>query len=224
MKKIFIINSLLLLFVMTGFSQVDIADSLLTAPQLKSFIKNGNVFVTFPDGAQKQLTFTQTDERPFVLRSVNKILFIRNEQIVKGDAEYTRKKIMTVDINSFEEETIADAKPYKDGADNTYEIMKVDNPNLSLDEGSLYFITPHTSTTHQLVRLDLNTKKWNQLFSAETFELLRTGQFAGCFLVGQYEIGARGKGIYYYMLDPQGKRLKEFANKDAMEQFKKVVQ
>jgi hypothetical protein len=224
MKKILIIKSLLILLVLTGYTQVDIPDSLLTAPQIKTFIKDGNVFITLTNGIQKQLTFTRSDERPFVLRSVNKILFIRNENIVKGDAEYTRKKIMTVDINSFEEETIADAKPYKDGADNTYEIMKVDNPCLSIDEGSLYFITPLTSTNHQLVKLDLDTKKWNQLFSAETFELIRTGQFAGCFLVGQYEIGARGKGIYYYMLDSQGKRLKEFADKEAMEQFKKAVQ
>jgi hypothetical protein len=224
MKKILVIKSLLVLLVLTGYAQVDIPDSLLTAPQIKTFIKDGNVFVTLTNGTQKQLTFTRSDERPFVLRSVNKVLYIRNENIVKGDVEYTRKKIMTVDINSFAEETIADAKPYKDGADNTYEIMKVDNPCLSIDEGSLYFTTPHTTTTHQLVKLDLDTKKWNQLFSAETFELIRTGQFAGCFLVGQYEIGARGKGIYYYMLDSQGKRLKEFADKETMEQFKKAVQ
>lgn len=224
MKKFIIIKFLLICLVLTGYAQVDIPDSILTAPQVKTFIKDGNVFVTFPDGSQRQLTFTKTDERPFVLRSENKILFIRNEHIVRGDGEYTRKKIMTVDINSFEEETIADVKPYKDGADNTYEIMKVENPCLSLDEGSLYFITPHTTTTHQLVKLDLNTKKWNQLFSAESFELIRTGQFAGCFLVGQYEIGARGKGIYYYMLDTQGKRLKEFADAETMQQFNKAVQ
>jgi hypothetical protein len=224
MKKILVIKSLLVLLVLTGYAQVDIPDSLLTAPQIKTSIKDGNVFVTLTNGTQRQLTFTRSDERPFVLRSVNKVLYIRNENIVKGDVEYTRKKIMTVDINSFAEETIADAKPYKDGADNTYEIMKVDNPCLSIDEGSLYFTTPHTTTTHQLVKLDLDTKKWNQLFSAETFELIRTGQFAGCFLVGQYEIGARGKGIYYYMLDSQGKRLKEFADKETMEQFKKAVQ
>jgi hypothetical protein len=224
MKKIFFIKSFLILIALTGYAQVDIPDSLLTAPQIKTFIKDGNVFVTLTNGTQKQLTFTRSDERPFVLKSVNKILFIRNENVVKGDAEYTRKKIMTVDVNSFEEETIADAKPYKDGADNTYEIMKVENPCLSIDEGSLFFITPHTSTTHQLVKLDLDTKKWNQLFSAESFELIRTGQFAGCFLVGQFEIGTRGKGIYYYMLDSQAKRLKEFADKEAMEQFKKAVQ
>jgi len=224
MKKIFVFKFLVIFLALTGNAQVDIPDSLLTAPQIKTSIKGGNVFVTFPDGGQRQLTFTGSDERPFVLRSVNKILFIRTENVVKGDAQYTRKKIMTVDVNSFEEETIAEEKPYKDGADNTYEILKVDNPCLSLDEGSLYFITPHTSTTHQLVKLDINTKKWNQLFSAESFELIRTGQFAGCFLVGQYEIGARGKGIYYYMLDVQGKKLKEFASKEAMDQFKKVVQ
>jgi hypothetical protein len=223
MKKLIAIKFLLFLLFLTGYAQVDIPDSLLTAPEIKSFIKGGNVFVTFPDGTQKQLTFTKTDERPFVLKSTNQVLFFRNERIVKGDVEYTRKKIMKVDINTFYETTIAEQKPYKDGADNTYEILKIENPSLSPDEASLYFITSHTTTTNQLVKLDLIDGKWNQLFSAESFELIKSGQFTNCFLIGQYEIGPRGKGIYYYMLDTQGKRLKEFDSKESMQQFKEAI-
>ena len=223
MKKILAIKLLVIFFVLTGHAQVDIPDSLLTAPQIKSFIKNGNVFVTFPDGNQRQLTFTKTDERPFVLKSANKILFFRNERIIKGDVEYTRKKIMTVDINTFQEGTIAEQKPYKDGLDNTYEILKIESPCLSLDEGSLYFITPHTTTTNQLIRLDLNTGKWNQLFSAESFEIIGSGQFTNYFLTSQYEVGPRGKGIRYYMLDSQGARIKEFDSKESMNQFRDAV-
>ena len=223
MKKIIAILSLVIFLILTGHAQVDIPDSLLTTPQTKTFIKDGNVFITFPDGGQRQLTFTKSDERPFMINSTNKVLFFRNERIVKGDVDYTRKKIMTVDINTFQEETIADQKPYKDGADNTYEILKIENPCLSLDESSLYFTTPHTSNTHQLIKLDLNTGKWNQLFSAESFELIRSGQFINCFLIGQFEMGARGKGIYYYLLDSKGLRLKEFDSKESMQQFKEVI-
>jgi hypothetical protein len=61
------------------------------------------------------------------------------------------------------------------------------------------------------------------MFTAESFELIRSGQFTNCFLIGQYEIGPRGKGIYYYMLDTQGKRLKEFDSKESMQQFKEAI-
>lgn len=208
---------------LAGNAQVDIPDSLLTAPEIKASIKGGDVFVTFPDGKVKQLTFTKTNEKSFMLKSTNEVLFFRNERILKGDVEYTKKKIMKVDINSFQETTLSEQKPFKDGKDNTYDILNIENPCLSLDETSLYFLTAHTATTNQLIKLDLSTGKWNQLFSAESFELIRSGQFAGYFLIGQYELGPRGKGIYYYMLDVTGKRFKEFDGKESMQQFKEAT-
>lgn len=223
MKKIITIHLLVIFLFLTGYAQVDIPDSLLTAPEIKTSVKGGDVFVTFPDGKEKQLTFTKTNEKPFMLKSSNEVLFFRNERILKGDVEYTRKKIMKVDINTFLEQTISEQKPFKDGKDNTYEIYNIENPCLSLDERSLFFLTAHTATTNQLVRLDLLTGKWNQLFSAESFELIRSGQFAGYFLIGQYELGPRGKGIYYYMLDESGKRFKEFDSKESMLQFKEAI-
>jgi hypothetical protein len=36
-------------------------------------------------------------------------------------------------------------------------------------------------------------------------------------------MGARGKGIYYYLLDSKGLRLKEFDSKESMQQFKEVI-
>jgi len=223
MKNIISLYIFLIFLSLTGNAQVDIPDSLLTAPEIKAFVKEGDVFITFPDGKTKQLTFTKTNEKPFMLKSTNEVLFFRNERIFKGDVEYSRKKIMKVDINTFLETTISEQKPFKDGKDNTYEILNVENPCLSLDENSLYFLTAHTATTNQLIRLDLSTGKWNQLFSAESFELLRSGQFTGYFLIGQYELGPRGKGIYYYMLDGTGKRFKEFDSKESMLQFKEAT-
>lgn len=208
---------------LAGYAQVDIPDSLLNAPEIKASVKGGDIFVKFPDGKEKQLTFTKTNEKPFMLNSINEVVFFRNEKILKGDVEYTRKKIMKVDINTFQETTISEQKPFKDGKDNTYEIMNIENPCLSLDEASLYFLTALTATTNQLIRLDLSTGKWNQMFSAESFELIRSGQFTGYFLIGQYELGPRGKGIYYYMLDGTGKRFKEFDSKESMQQFKEAT-
>lgn len=223
MKKIIAINFLVIFLSIAGHAQVDIPDSLLTAPEIKAFVKGGDVFVTFPNGTEKQLTFTKSNEKPFMLKSTNQVLFFRNEKILKGDVEYTKKKIMKVDINTFLEETISEQKPFKDGKDNTYEIMNIENPCLSLDEGSLYFLTAYTATTDQLIRLDLLTGKWNQLFSAESFELVRSGPFTNYFLIGQYEAGPRGKGIYYYLLDVTGKRVKEFDSKESMQQFKEAT-
>jgi hypothetical protein len=223
MKDIIALNFLVIFLTLAGYAQVDIPDSLLTAPEIKTFIKGGDVFVTFPGGKEKQLTFTKSNERPFMLKSTDEVLFFRNEKIIKGDVEYTRKKIMKVGINTFMEETISEQKPFKDGKDNTYEIMSIENPCLSLDESSLYFLTAYTATTSQLIKLDLATGKWNQLFNAESFELIRSGPFTNYFLIGQYELGPRGKGIYYYLLDSTGKRVKEFDSKESMQQFKEAT-
>jgi hypothetical protein len=95
MKKLITLHYLLLFIFLAGYTQVDFPDSLLTAPETKAFIKGGNVFVSLPDGSQKQLTFTRSDERPMVMKSTNQVLFFRNERIAKGDVEYTRKKIMS---------------------------------------------------------------------------------------------------------------------------------
>jgi len=177
MKKILLLKFLMILLAFSAYTQVENIDSILSESEFRTFEKDGNIFVAFPDETERQLTFTQKDEQPTLMKSENQVVFLRNETLLKGGTEYSRKKIMKVGINTYFEETITDQKPFKDGLDNTYEILRVYNPTLSTDENFLYFVTNHTATSSIVIKLDLQNGKWNELFSAENFELLKSGPF-----------------------------------------------
>jgi len=156
--------------------------------------------------------------------SAGKVIFVRNEKVVQGQKEYSRKKIMTVGINDFIEKEISSQKPYKDGINNTSEILRVDNPSVSSDENFLFFLANHTSESSQLIKLDISTGGWKLLFSAEEYILLNSGPFRDYFLIGRKEMGSGGQGIYYYLVDETGKKVKEFNSRESMIQFKNSIE
>ncbi len=140
---------------------------MLSGSEPAAFIKDGNVVVRLDDGQERQLTFTQSDEKPILIPSGDKVIYVRNEKVIQGQKEYFRKKIMSVGVTDFLEEEISDQKPYKDGKNNTNEILRIDNPAISSDGKYFFFVANHTSTTSQVVKLEITTGKWNLLFSAE---------------------------------------------------------
>jgi hypothetical protein len=223
MKKIFMLKLLMILLAFSAYTQVDNTDSILSESEFRTFEKGGNICVSFPDGTEKQLTFTQKDEQPTLMKTKNQVVFLRNEVLLKGGTEYSRKKIMKVGINTYLEETITDQKPFKDGVNNTYEILRVYNPTLSTDENFLYFVTNHTATSSIVIKLDLQTGEWNELFSAENFELLKSGPFENYFLIARKETATKGGGLYYYLVDETGKKFKEFASEESVQQFKNSI-
>ncbi len=221
MKKIFFLKFLIILFTLSAYTQVD---SILTESEFRAFEKDGNVFVAFSDGTEKQLTFTQKDEKPTLLKSKNQVVFLRHEKILQGGVESFKKKIMKVGINTYFEETITEQKPFKDGLENTYDILRVDNPTLSADENFLYFITDHTATSSILIKLDMESGEWHELFSAENYELLTSGPFEDYFIIARKESPSKGGGLFYYLVDEIGKKFKEFDSKESVEQFKKSIE
>ena len=220
MKTITIILFSVILLYHPGMCQ---DEDLFSASKPSASVKDGNVVVTLDDGTERQLTFTQSDEKPVLVPSRNKVIFVRNEKVVQGEKEYFRKKIMTVGVNDFLEEEISTQKPYKDGKNNTTEILRIDNPAISSNGDYLFFLANHTATTSQVIKMEIATGKWNLLFSAESFEMLNTGPFRDYFLIGRQEVGASGLGMYYYLVDRTGKQVKEFNSKESMEQFKNSI-
>lgn len=223
MKKILLLKLLTILLAFTVYAQVENIDSILSESEFRTFEKDGNIFVSFPDGTEKQLTFTQKDEQPTLMKTQNQVIFLRNETLLKGGSEYSRKKIMKVGINTYLEETITDQKPFKDGLNNTYEILRVYNPTLSTNENFLYFVTNHTATSSIVIKLDLQTGKWNELFGAENFELMKSGPFENYFLIARKETATKGGRLYYYLVDETGNKFKEFASEESVQQFKNSI-
>jgi hypothetical protein len=219
MRTLLVPTIVTLFIFISSHAQVDESDI-----GLKTYAKEGNIYIQSEDGKERQLTFTRNDEKPNLVVSLDQVIFVRKEKVVQEQKEYYRKKIMTVGINEFLEKEISSQKPYKDGVNNTTEIIRVDNPSVSSDGNYLFFLANHTSTTSQLIKLEISSGKWILLFSAEEYELLNSGPFEDYFLIGRNEMGAGGQGIYYYMVDQTGKKVKEFNSKESMIQFKNSIQ
>ena len=128
---------------------------------------------------------------------------------------------MTVNISNLKERLVTEAKPYKDGLDNTTEILSVGNPTLSLDNAYLYFSTEKWATASQLVKVYLETGKWTEIFSAGYFEFIKNGDFKGNFIIGKSEIRDKGRATYYMIVNESGESIKDFANEEVMYKFKK---
>lgn len=186
----------------------------------KAFIKEDNVFLAFTDGTQKQLTFNSSDRDPFLLPKENNVVYIRETRVGTGNGSYSTKKIMKVDINTLFETVLSDQKPYQDGLDFTFEILNVINPTLSLDEKFLIFGTEKYATGNQAVKVDLESGKWFELFSSESFELIKKGQYKGLYLVGKSEVGYKGRDIYFKLCNELGEVKKEFDSEESLRKFR----
>jgi hypothetical protein len=181
------------------------------------FIRQGNIYLSLK-GKETQITFSGNDKSPFML-SNEKIIFVRQEEGI-GKVKYYTHKIMSVDVNTLFEEVITDKKPYEDAQDSSHEIFRINNPTLSADRKFLYLVTERYVTADLLVKVEISTGKWTELFSAESFEMISKGKFKGLFLIARSEIKNRGRDIYYKLCDESGKVLKEFDSETSLMKFK----
>lgn len=210
----------LTLFIATCNISVCVSGQILPA---KAFLKDKNVYVAFAGGSQKQLTFKGSDRDPILLLKDKSIVFIRETPVRTAYGSYTTNKIMKVDLKTFLETTLSDQKPYLDGLDGTFEILNVINPTLSLDEKFLIFGTEKYASGNQIVKVDLESGKWHELFSAESFELIKKGQFKGLFLISKSEVGSRGRDLYFKLCDENGVVKKEFDSEKSLMKFRNEI-
>ncbi len=187
-------------------------------------IKDGNIYLLLENKKQKQITFNGSDEKPILIAEKGIVIFVRNVQENNLNHIYTRKKLMSVSIDDMNELLITEKKLYKDGNDQSYEIFNIDNPTLSLDRKSIYFTTEKWVTANQLVKVHIEGGRWQELFSANNFTLIKKGSNRGNFLIAKSEIRDKGRAIYYSLVDENGKVKKEFLNQRMAEQFLTSVQ
>ncbi|MEY4876941.1 MAG: hypothetical protein RL708_2090 [Bacteroidota bacterium] len=184
-------------------------------------IKNKNVIVYYNNDSTKQLTFAGADQTPILLNN-NTVIFVRETY---GNIDLPKiKRLMKVSIDNLIEETITDKKPFKDGIMSTNFILNIDQPTLSPDNNFLYFLTEKYATSFELVKVDLKTGRWIDLFDANTYSLMKCGQFKGLILVGKGEIRDKGRKMYYYLLNEKNEKLKEFESFESYNLFKTSIQ
>ncbi len=127
---------------------------------------------------------------------------------------------MKVNIEDGKENIISDQKPYEDGLEGTTNIINIYSPTLSLDGKSVLFITEKWATANELVKVDLESGKWTELFTAESFEQINKEPYKGFFLVSQSDIGEEGRDIFFRLVDDKGKIVKKFKDEQEMKEFR----
>src|SRR5690554_5554629 len=187
------------------------SDDPKTETEVKKFyVKDKNIHIVYENDKQKQITFNDSDEEPIFYNDKKQIIFIRNVPERGPYGEYQRKKLMMVSLDDLSERTITEKKPYKDGNDNSNEIFRIANPTISIDEESVYFVVEKAVTSDQLVKVNIETGKWDELFSANYFEYIQDGNYKGSFLIVKSEIRDKGRDEYFMIVNEQGDIIKEF--------------
>ena len=193
-------------------------------PKIKnSYVKDKNIHIVFTDGKQKQITFNGSDETPFFYKNKEQIIFVRTVKEKGINREYERKKLMIVSIDDLTERTITEKKPFKDGNDNSNEILRIGNPTISIDSSSIYFTTEKWVTGDELVKVNIENGKWNELFATNQFEYITKGIHKGLFLITRSEIRDKGRASYYMLVNEKGIVKKEFENETSANDFMKTI-
>lgn len=188
-----------------------VKNNFISKKLIKVYLKEKNIYGVFKDGKEIQLTYQGCDINPVLLKKKAKVIFLRTviNQIMGRDL--TSFKLMSIDIFSCEEKTLVDQKPYSDSLNGTFEILQPKALTASSNQSKILFVVEKYSTASQLVQVDIKSGRFEELFSAESFDIIKSGKFKGNFLVSVSEIGDKGRDIFYKICDSNGKTIKRFS-------------
>ena len=105
----------------------------------------------------------------------------------------------------------------------SFEILQPQSLTVSKDQSKILFLVEKYDTASELVQIDINSGKFEELFSAEKFDIITSGKYKGKFLVGISEIRDRGRDIYYHVYDENGRSLKKFEDYADYMQFRSTA-
>ena len=182
------------------------------------FVKEGNIYLSYPSGSVKQITFINSDTSPVLGQSL--VIFFRGEKARLSDSEYFKYKLIAIDTNSLKETIVTDQKPFSDSLNNSFEILDPRHLSISPDQSNVVFTIEKYVTGSQLVQVNIKSGRWNELFSVEHFEKILSGKFKNQLLVGRSEVGSKGRDIYYKVCDHNGKTLLEFDDYESYMKFR----
>lgn len=176
------------------------------------YLDNGNIYLLYPNGSTKQITFSKADYTPVLGKK--RVIFFRHEKVSHRHKQYTRYKLMSIATNSLSETIITDQKPFSDGLNGSFEILQPGYPVLSEDQSLIFFTIEKWVTAFELVQVNIKTGKWTELFSVDHFEIIAFGKYRNKLLAGVSEIRDQGRCTYYKVCDYNGRTLLDLGDYD----------
>ncbi len=190
-----------------------------TSPVLKVFIREGDIYGLSSDGNERRLTFKASAYELVLARKKRLVVFLQGEA-VEMKRPYTRFKLISIDTKTLEEKVLWDQKFERDGLAHSFEIEQPRQLTLSGDHSKVLLIIEKYVTGSQLVQVDIKSGRVDELFSAEHFEIIKSGRYSGKFLVEVSAVEEKGRDMYYRMTDKKGKTLIKFPDYDSYKSFR----
>lgn len=219
--KVLAISALLLLFPIDARTESIFEENLKTlmgeTKQISSHAnlytvseKNGNIFITDKKGEIKQLTFSGKDSQPSLSVDEKTVVFVRNTPKRKVEVntgpedEVGANEIWTIDIEGKNSKLIVKAgkkSPLQDRI-----LARLNSPQFSSDDASIYFMSMGTVTSDIIYLLHFKTNKLYFVVSGNSLEVIQRGRYTGCLIVKQHKYFLGGGSYdWFWLLSYDGK-------------------
>jgi hypothetical protein len=149
--------------------------------------RNGRIAVEDPQGDIRELTDSGRDFGPWISCDQKTVLFVRGSP----EDPFTTA-IYAIDLPSKELHLLFDGSIAYSGGQTHY----ISEPQLGLDNDILYVLARYDMSTGGVFAIDLRSRKIEHIADGAAFILIRSGKYAGDFLVNERKVSIVG-GIYY---------------------------
>jgi dipeptidyl aminopeptidase/acylaminoacyl peptidase len=171
-------------------------------------VRNGNIFLRPAEGAIRQLTTSGRDSLPVISPDGQSVVFARavaDKKIATGSGDVEAAELWQIRADGTEPERLVAPREAEDMKD---VIASFSDIQFSTDGRSVFFVTPAYATSGAVHVVDLNTRKEHFVMAGSDLEVVRSGEYRDCLLVGQhrYFIGG-GSYDWIWLFRPDGKEI-----------------
>lgn len=200
------------LFLIVGCSNISVKNAMIV---------DNNLHLVMSDGNIEQVTFMGKDDNAILSPQKQTVYFVRKTGLL-GTYEYNgleQKAIYRLELsNDYQEELLLKSIKFED-REKKHNLFQIINLKLSIDEQYLLFTTNKWSVSNTLIRLNPQTKEYQELTHADDYELVKKGKYVGNLIVSRSNIKA-GRQWTYWLIDIEGNDIKEIGYENALKIFK----
>jgi hypothetical protein len=170
--------------------------------------KGGNVFLHSRDGEAKQLTRSGRDSAPVLSPDGGWIVFVRTlagKKISTGSGDIDAAELWQISASGKEPTRLVAPRE----AENMRDVIATfEDVAFSSDGRYVFFVTPAYVTSGTVHVVDTTSGKEHFLMAGGGLEVIHTGEYRDCLLVGQhrYFIGG-GSYDWIWLFRPDGKEI-----------------
>lgn len=178
-------------------------------------IENGNVFIAYVDNTQKQVSDMGVDKEAILSPDGRKLAFIRKTPVIDTSTMCNEQDMICLyDLKADKIDTII--RPRKDNSPEE-ELSDLNSLAFSPDGHILYFTGCAWVTSSAIHQYELAGGKEKFISAGNSLRIVESGKYKGYIIASKhkyYEGEAGGSYDHYWLLDKDGKEIKDLGDKE----------